>query len=209
MEDISKLTRKEREKLQRRSDILDSATKLFAEKGFNSTTLEDIAVKSEFGIGTIYNYFQSKEEIFRSIIEKSFHNHLGILISVDAKAKNTREFFETYTRQIVEYCISNQDEFLMLVYFSVSNMNKLIDLKKCRLDETNNEVSKIMNKRIISAVEKGEIREFNPERLSLLYHNLVFPYITHLIKQEQLNRLEVDEHINLIIDVLFNGIIKK
>ncbi|MDP4176115.1 MAG: TetR family transcriptional regulator, partial [Bacteroidota bacterium] len=49
MEDLTGLSRKEREKLFRKQEIQLAAAKLFAEKGFNNTTLEDIAASAEFG----------------------------------------------------------------------------------------------------------------------------------------------------------------
>ena len=92
MEDSAALTRKERERLMRRNEILKVAAKLFAEKGFNNTTLEEIAGGAEFGIGTIYNYFQNKEEIFRSIIEGVFESTLQIVVEADNNSDNFIEF---------------------------------------------------------------------------------------------------------------------
>ena len=46
-------------KKARRNQILDAATKVFAEKGFHSTTIKDIAREAGIADGTIYNYFGS------------------------------------------------------------------------------------------------------------------------------------------------------
>ncbi|MBE0673842.1 MAG: helix-turn-helix transcriptional regulator, partial [Bacteroidales bacterium] len=55
--------RKEKERLRRREDILDSAERVFTEKGIIATTIDDIAREAELGKGTLYNYFPSKEAI--------------------------------------------------------------------------------------------------------------------------------------------------
>ncbi len=55
--------RKKRERKIRRRQIQDAAKQLFASKGFNATTMEDIARKIEFSPGTIYQYFPSKGEL--------------------------------------------------------------------------------------------------------------------------------------------------
>jgi AcrR family transcriptional regulator len=44
----------------RRNQILDAATKVFAEKGFHPTTIKDIAREAGIADGTIYNYFENK-----------------------------------------------------------------------------------------------------------------------------------------------------
>jgi AcrR family transcriptional regulator len=57
------LERREREKQARRETILATARKLFDERGFEATTIDDIAAAAEFSKGTIYYYFPSKIEI--------------------------------------------------------------------------------------------------------------------------------------------------
>ena len=72
------LTRREREKLARQQDIVNAALELFAAKGFRDTTLDEIAQKAEFGKGTLYNYFASKEDIFHAIIDQAINDSISI-----------------------------------------------------------------------------------------------------------------------------------
>lgn len=72
-------SRKEREYLQRRSGILGTALTLFSEKGFHGTSMQEIAEKSEFAVGTLYNFFKSKDEIYQTLITETadrFHSSL-------------------------------------------------------------------------------------------------------------------------------------
>ena len=66
------VNRKEREKLRHREEILDAAEGVFAEKGFHRSTMEDVAGRAEFSVGTIYNYFNSKELLYHALIEQRF-----------------------------------------------------------------------------------------------------------------------------------------
>jgi AcrR family transcriptional regulator len=59
--------RKEREKERRRQQIMLAAKRVFSEKGFNKTTMEDIAREAELSTGTLYLYFKNKEELFASL----------------------------------------------------------------------------------------------------------------------------------------------
>src|SRR5258707_7498487 len=54
----------------RRSQILDAATTLFAEKGFHSTTIKDIAKVAGIADGTIYNYFENKTALLLGILDR-------------------------------------------------------------------------------------------------------------------------------------------
>jgi len=57
------ISRREREKLAHRQEILDAATRVFAEKGFFSATLDEVAQEAEFSKGTVYLYFSSKDDL--------------------------------------------------------------------------------------------------------------------------------------------------
>ena len=60
----AKLTRKEREKLRHKEDILAAALHLFSSKGFHNVSMQEIAQASEFAVGTLYNFFESKDTLF-------------------------------------------------------------------------------------------------------------------------------------------------
>ncbi len=61
------LERKQREKEQRRKEIMDAARIVFSAKGFNRATMEEIATEAELSPGTLYLYFKNKEELHTSL----------------------------------------------------------------------------------------------------------------------------------------------
>ncbi|MEW6555374.1 MAG: TetR/AcrR family transcriptional regulator [Actinomycetota bacterium] len=67
---MSTLSRRERERQQRRNDIVEAAEALFSEKGFKGTTMQEISERVELSKGTIYLYFKSKEELYLSVCVK-------------------------------------------------------------------------------------------------------------------------------------------
>jgi len=56
---------------QRKRQVLDSALQLFIEKGFHETSIQDILDKALISKGTFYNYFSSKVECFKAIMEQT------------------------------------------------------------------------------------------------------------------------------------------
>jgi AcrR family transcriptional regulator len=65
--DSNDLTKKERQIIRKKSFILEAAKKLFSEKSFESITMEEIADSAALSRATLYNYFNSKEEIYFNI----------------------------------------------------------------------------------------------------------------------------------------------
>jgi len=73
------LTRKERERIARRGEILVAALDLFSEKGYHNVSMHEIAQKAEFAIGTLYKFFENKESLYKSLVleqVEKFHNAL-------------------------------------------------------------------------------------------------------------------------------------
>ena len=64
-----KLSRKERERQRHRQEILEAAERVFVRKGYHGATVEEIAQEAEFAVGTIYNFFKGKDDLYACVIE--------------------------------------------------------------------------------------------------------------------------------------------
>lgn len=59
--------RKDREKEQRREEILTAAERVFWEKGLSAATMDEIADRAELGKSTLYLYYKSKEDLYLAV----------------------------------------------------------------------------------------------------------------------------------------------
>jgi AcrR family transcriptional regulator len=207
MDSNKALPRKEREKLNRKMEILEAAINLFASKGFHNTTLDEIASASEFGKGTLYNYFSSKEEIIKSIIEDVISINLEALKIVDSSTSTFREFISSYTRSIFEFHLNNPNAFFLLAEFYIDQLkrgpNRSSDDPFFKL---HSEIDNILIKRIELAVKKKEIKKINPIYLHMLYHDMVFPYGLDIFHHKDSKTVNLDEQVNFVTDIIFNGV---
>jgi AcrR family transcriptional regulator len=64
---------------QTRERILDAAEELFAERGFDGTTLRDVASKVGLRNPSLYNHFDSKESLYGAVLERDIGPLLGML----------------------------------------------------------------------------------------------------------------------------------
>lgn len=67
---MERLERKEREFNARRADILEQAEKIFAAKGFHNVTMAEIAGASGFSIGSLYQFFTGKENLYTTMLSE-------------------------------------------------------------------------------------------------------------------------------------------
>ncbi len=63
--------RRARRKEARPGEIVEAALRLFADRGFAATKLEDVAAAAGIGKGTIYLYFPTKEDLFRAVVRQA------------------------------------------------------------------------------------------------------------------------------------------
>lgn len=63
-----RLSRRERERIQHRQQMLDAALDLFSEKGYHNVSMHEIAQRAEFSIGTLYSFFENKEDLYSALM---------------------------------------------------------------------------------------------------------------------------------------------
>jgi TetR/AcrR family transcriptional regulator len=73
------LSRRQRRKLQLREEILDAALDLFAEKGFHDVAMQEVADRVEVSVGTLYNIFSSKEDLYQQLVVEHARNFITVL----------------------------------------------------------------------------------------------------------------------------------
>ena len=95
----------------RRNQILDAATKVFAEKGFHRATIKDIARVAGIADGTIYTYFPSKTDVLLGILNRlNETTEREQQFALDGE-HDMRSFFTAYLRQRMSLLWPNAEVF--------------------------------------------------------------------------------------------------
>jgi TetR/AcrR family transcriptional regulator len=111
-----KLSRREREKLRQRQEMLAAALELFSEKGYHNVSMHEIAERSEFAIGTLYKFFKNKEDLYKTLIldqSKIFRETLMKAIEEpDDEIEKLRNYVKAKSRLFME------NVFIIRLYFA-------------------------------------------------------------------------------------------
>lgn len=67
----------QRRKDERPAEIISAAIDVFAEKGFAAAKLDDVAKRAGIAKGTLYRYFDTKDEMFRAVVQQAIAGSLG------------------------------------------------------------------------------------------------------------------------------------
>ncbi len=83
---VKTLPRRERERLRRREELLAAALELFSEKGYYKVSMNEIAERAEFAVGTLYTFFENKEDLYKALImAKVAEYHRTLKEALDGK----------------------------------------------------------------------------------------------------------------------------
>ena len=117
------MERKEREKKQRKNDIINAAERVFFAKGLGNATMDDVAEEAELSKGTIYLYFKNKEDLYLSIhlrgnrLLKSFFQKA--VSKADTGIEKTKAIGEAYREFYNKY----PDYFNAMIYYESHEIN--------------------------------------------------------------------------------------
>jgi len=109
------LTRKERDRQIRRTDILRAAEHQFAHKGYERATIQDIAKQAQYGTGTVYLYFKDKESVYLSLIEEKIVAMVRTIKEKTAGVHDARRRLEIMIDEALGYFENNQDFFRIFI----------------------------------------------------------------------------------------------
>jgi len=139
--------RREKEKDNRKKLILKSARALFFKKGFNNVTVDEIAKASELGKGSIYLYFNSKEEIYAQILLKdidNFNQHIAVLFE---EKKTVDNLLLEFSCLYVDFFLNEPELFRIL-------MTYMLQATKVNLTEELNSQILTANAKVIDVIGK-------------------------------------------------------
>jgi AcrR family transcriptional regulator len=146
----------------RRSEIITAARKVFAEKGYIAATVDEIAARAELAKGTIYVYFESKEQIYTAVLANDLETLRRLTVEKITAASTVHEKISAYIQTRFEYCEERRD-FFRIMYIEPSGSPVL---SKAKAREWLREPIRLLTLAIDSAISANQIRHWPAEVLA-------------------------------------------
>jgi AcrR family transcriptional regulator len=121
---MSPRTEKQFEEIRRVNEkiILEAALSLFAEKGYNSTSMDSIAKQAKVSKGNLYNYFKNKEALLESVLQNGI-NQFSELYTDNQNELESEDDFEQFVRANFEILKVNKS--FWKLYYSLVTQTKV------------------------------------------------------------------------------------
>lgn len=151
-------TKRELQAQERRKQLIDTALKLFAEKGMEHTSIKDISTEAGVAQGLLYHYFQSKDELLYAIIGQ--YNPLPEMSAILAGAEQrpAREVM-TQMAERAYALIAERRDVVILILREVAVRSELQQGIRMLQSVAFNLFARYLNARIAA----GELRPHDPE----------------------------------------------
>ena len=185
-----------REREARSNLILDSAERLFVEKGYVETSINDIAEAADFSRTSVYQYFASKEEIYLRILDR-----YGDLLTerVTRATAGSCPVPEKISRFLEEFRLVNREKpnFFSLYFIQRQQVEPRLSADlRAQLNAKRRKLENVFRDFYREGIERGEVRDIGVKDAS----NLFFAQITGMMLLHEYYGSEfdvtLDEHLD-------------
>lgn len=190
------LSRRDRKKLRAKNTISEIALRLFSEKGFADTTVAEIMDEADLGVGTFYNYFESKEEILKYCLSEKINSVLQTFEDIKQANHKSTTKLSNLLMAIGKTYEENRKLLVMYMHFYRSNKHTH------RHPPHMNEFREILSSIIKEGQERGEFRKDIPvEIMAELFNGI--------LKTSMTSKLEIAflENLKYKLNLFLEGII--
>jgi len=178
-----KLSRREREKRRHLFDILKAAEDLFSERGYNNVSVQEIADRAEFAVGTIYSYFKNKEDLYNTMLRESGNAYFSRILPLLDQKGDPCEIIRKY----VAISLDILHEHRKVLKIFIAEMKGVKFAIKSRPDEEFRDKDLQLERKIAAqikrGVKKGLFRELNPNQAALalmgIMDSMVIKWVNH------------------------------
>jgi len=202
--------RREREREERKRQILAAARSLLFSEGLQATSVNKIAKSAELGVGTIYFYFASKEEIFAALQEEGIellHNKIKKRLE---RVKHPQDRLKTIARVYFDFSRENKDYFDIINYFLSSPGVLFSENLKGRIDQRGNRVVSLLVSVVEAGIASRDFREVDARKFAMMFWAALHGLI--LFKKLRTTMLKGEDYHALVsysVDYLVESLIKR
>ena len=157
----STLTRKERDRRLREEDFLNAAEKLFSERGFHDTSMEDVASEAQYATGTIYRYFASKMDLYQHLLIRRGRIYFHETHALIEQATGPVEKLRAAIRGKVDFFFAHR-EFLKIYCSEIAGQSGCSGPPQELQQEVEQSRAQLRNI-LATGMEQGLFRELNVE----------------------------------------------
>lgn len=186
---------------RRREEILDVAARIFAERGFPGTDVQEVADELAVGKGTIYRYFPTKRELFLAAVDRGMRQ---LRVQVDVSVADVDDPLERIAQAVRAY-LAFFDANPAFVELLIQERAEFKDRKKPTYFEHRDADVGSWQKLLLELVSEGRVRDAPVQRITDVLGDLL--YGTMFTNYFAGRRKSFEQQAQDVLDIVFHGIL--
>ncbi len=190
---------------KKRAEILDAAHRIFSEKGYHSTRIEDIASEMNMAQGLFYRYFASKLDIFSEVVEEIVQRITeGVMTDAPDISNTLEEYIEQMKRALENlFEIFIEDPFISkLLFYEALGIDDEIDQTIQDAMDLFGEYSSFY---VENGIKKGILRsDIQVKETAFAFNAIVFEAVRRISQSEDKEQAK-DYWTKAIVDLMIRG----
>jgi AcrR family transcriptional regulator len=183
----------------KQADIMAAAIRLFHEKGFHATSMQDIADAVGLQKGSLYHYISSKEDLLTVIVHGAIAQYIGRLAEVKAMDLPVRQKLELAVRHHLTGIAEN----LSMLTIFLRESYALNPEQQTLIAEESARYNRMFEELYAEGVARGEMRDLDPKLVTRTVLGACNWYYRWYRPD---GALSIDEMARIATDMLFGGI---
>ena len=145
----------------RRSAVLAAATNMFANRGYEATSINQVARQAGVSIGALYSYFASKEDLFLAVVDSAYQVMEQALLEVAAASTDVYDYTERMLAVCGRFAVNHPE--LNQLYFTVVNLASP-ELSARLSDQVESITPQVLTDLVVKGKAEGIVRPDADER---------------------------------------------
>ncbi len=162
--------RKEREKEQRREEIISAAEKIFFDKGLQAATMDEIAEAAELGKSTLYLYYRSKEDLYLAVLIRGSQIMYKMFSKALSTGEPTLKLIANLGEAYYDYFKEYRNYFRMFYFFENPQLHTQVSEEmQANCAEQNGRIWQLIINLIQRGIDEGVIQKnLNPKQVAIM-----------------------------------------
>ena len=152
----------------KKQEILEAASRVFAEKEFHQVLIDEVAGGAGVGKGTVYRYFRTKEELYFETILQAFDGLARTLESAVSREASPASRLERIARESLQFSWERRHFFSLL-----QNDERRFAMREGELKERREKIMALIQKVILEGIERREFRGVDARIASELFRGMI------------------------------------
>jgi AcrR family transcriptional regulator len=153
----------------KRDLIIEAAIQVFSENGYHNATMGEIAAVAGIGKGTIYEYFDSKIQLFQQMLASGWHIYYQSLNTLDMQQKSVEERIRLLVAGHISFCRHNS-ELTRLVFWEAEVQDSEV---KDWMYQMRKEKETRLQELFAEGIARGELRDQDPYIMTLMVSGVI------------------------------------